>query len=221
MSGLAINSITGDILFQKAKILLQETLGLKNGLNDNLLVNHTIRGEVQLTANQTTYQIPLIATSNAVATNTSNLLSLQDVFVMNYLGCFVAKPSSPTDASYKMFSYGNPAEFTTANVAYGIEAMYANSNLKFTNNQRVVLPYWDLKRHHNAPFYQASGTPFNDSANDTVDGFYPVEPSVVLNGAGNAVLELQLKQALPAVETYQRFIVMVRGILLQNASSIK
>lgn len=223
-----INAITGDFEFQKAKALLENTLGLKNGLNDNLLVNHSIRGEVLLNTSATSFQVPLIATNSAATTNTSNLLALQDMFVINKIGVFVAAPSSATDTAYKLFTFGDATAFTGgANTA--VEGMYNNAFLKYTNNQRVVLPYWDLKRHHRVPktqtaanaWYSASGEALVNAEDGAIDGFYPVEPSVLLNGAGNAVMELDLKGALSAVTTYQRLIIILRGILLQNASSIK
>ena len=227
--GLQLNSITGDFDFQKAKALLQNQLGLQNGLNDNLLVNHSIRGEVVLNNTSTTFIIPLIATNQAQTTNTANLLALQDMFVINKIGVFVGNPASATDTNYKLFSYGDANTFTGANVAASIEGMYNNGNLKFTNNQRVVLPYWDLKRHHFVPrtqtaanaYFTASGESLVNAEDGTVDGFYPVQPSVLLNGAGNAVLELDLKGNLTAVAANQRLVVILRGILLQNASSIK
>ena len=227
--GLQLNSITGDFDFQKAKQLLENTLGLQNGLNDNLLVNHTIRGEVQLNNSSTVFQIPLIATNQAQQFNTSNLLALQDMFVINKIGVFVGNPSSNTDALFKLYTYGDKNVFSGANVADSIEGMYNNANLKYTNNQRVVLPYWDLKRHHFVPktqtaanaYFTASGESLVNAEDGTVDGFYPVQPSVLLNGGGNAVLELDLKAALTAVTTYQRLVVIIRGILLQNASAIK
>ena len=223
-----LNAITGDYEFQKAKALLQNVLNLQNGINDNLLVNHSIRGEVALSTSGTTFQIPLIATNSAATTNTSNLLALQDMFVINKIGVFVAAPSSATDTAYKLFSYGDKTVFTGGADA-AVEGMFSNAFLKYTNNQRVVLPYWDLKRHHFVPrtqtaanaWYSASGETLVNSEDGTSDGFYPVEPSVLLNGAGNAVMELDLKGALSAVTTYQRLVIILRGILLQNASSIK
>ncbi len=227
--GLQLNSITGDFDFQKAKSLLENTLGLQNGLNDNLLVNHTIRGEAKLNSSSTVFQIPLIDTNSAAKFNTMNLLALQDMFVINKIGVFIGNPSSDTDAQYKLYTYGDANVFTDANVAASIEGLYNNANLKYTNNQRVVLPYWDLKRHHNVPktqtaanaFFSESGESLVNSEDGTIDGFYPVQPSLLLNGGGNAILELDLKQALTATTTYMRIVVILRGILLQNASAIK
>jgi hypothetical protein len=52
-------------------------------------------------------------------------------------------------------------------------------------------------------------------------GFHPIEPNLVLSGAANISFQLQLPQAIAAVESNSRIVVVQRGILLQNATSVR
>jgi hypothetical protein len=230
---LQINTANASLSYDRSKMLLTQVLGLKNGINDNLLVQHTIRSEVALNTTATSFHLPILTNDQQNGTNTyltENRLTLQDLFVVNQIGFFVASPSSPIDTAFKLSTYGDPQIFTTAGAAAAINGMYANAYLKYTNNNRVVLPYWDLQRHYNSPvqqsfdkpYYSASNTQaYGASQNGSVDGFYPVEPSIIFNGGGNIDMNVILKGNLAAIQANSRIVCLFRGILLQNASSVK
>lgn len=230
---LQINTANASLSYDRSKMLLTQVLGLKNGINDNLLVQHTLRSEVALNTTSTAFHLPILTNDQQNGTNTyltENRLQLQDIFVVNQIGFFVAAPASATDTAFKLSTFGDVQIFTTSGAAAAINGMYANGSLRYTNNQRVVLPFWDLQRHYNAPitqsfdkpYYSASNTQaFASSQNGCVDGFYPVEPSIIFNGAGNIDLNVILKGNLAAIQANSRIVCMFRGILLQNASGVK
>jgi len=229
---LQINTISANFEVEQAKGLLRQLAqrGEIKNFSETLLVPHTLRSEVQMTAAATSFHVPILVNDNITgnAFNTENRLSLQDVFVVTAIGVFVAKPASSTDTNYDIFNYADPTVFTTANVASSIKGFYKNAFLRYANNNRTVLPYWDLNRHYNAPItqtqtapgYAANTQPVVASQNGSVDGFYPVQPGIVYNGGGNIDCNVILKGNLTAVESTQRLIVVHRGILLQNASGI-
>ena len=110
-----------------------------------------------------------------------------------------------------------------------IRPIFNNGYLKFTNNQQVVAPYWDLLKHYCASRtqpatnadYTASAINYISSIDGSTDGFYPCQPMWVFNGAGNVQVTLNLPVNMAAVETNSRIIIMWRGYLLMNASQIK
>lgn len=227
-----INTISANFEFEQAKTLLRE-LRRRNEIKDydeTLLVAHTLRSEVPMTAVATSFHVPILVNDSIAGQsfNTENRLQLQDVFVCTGIGVYVAKPASSTDTNFDIFSYPDPTVFTTANVASSIKGFYKNAFLRYANNNRTVLPYWDLNRHYNAPItqtqtapgYAANTQPIVASQNGSVDGFYPVQPGIVYNGGGNIDCNVILRGNLTAVESTQRLVVIHRGILLQNASNI-
>jgi hypothetical protein len=201
------------------------------GLDNAVLVQNTIRSEISVNTNSTSYQVPILQNSPGVNNNFNiNLLSLQDMQVVTSVGVYVAKPSSATDvSSYQLFSWAPVSVFSTSNVASAIIGSYSNGYLRFTNNQQVIAPYWSLSKHYKvpfaqpntAPFYAANTQPIISSQDGAIDGTFPCQPGWVFNGGGNINMTLNLTAALAAVETYQRFVLIFEGFLLQNASQVK
>jgi hypothetical protein len=161
--------------------------------------------------------------------NTENRLSIQDVFTATEIGVFVGVPSSSTATNWSLYNYVPPSIFTTSNSDTALVGLYNNGYLKFVNNQRVVAPFWDLKRHYNIPQtqiaanagYTSSGVNTQAQVDGTSDGFYPVYPQWVFNGGGNIDMNVFLPQSLAAITANSRLVVMFRGFLLQNASQLK
>ena len=201
-------------------------------MQNAIVVQNTLRSEIILDATSTSYQVPVLQNSQfagTAATKTSNLLSLQDLQVVTEIGVFVAKPSGLADGGFQIFPYAPLKVFTTANTAAAIRGMYSNGSLKYVNNQQVISPFWDLQKHYKVPEtqnatdadYTASGIDYEASIDGSTDGFYPCQPQWVFNGAGNVQVTLNLPANLAAVETNERLVILWRGFLLQNASSVK
>jgi hypothetical protein len=99
--------------------------------------------------------------------------------------------------------------------------------LNLTINNEQVLPAWDVLRHYFAPQTQGgvgitAQTVFPvDQFDASNDGFYPVEPGIVMNGAANINFQLTANGA-PATVLSDSFICVIqRGILMQNVTTVK
>jgi hypothetical protein len=189
-----------------------------------------LRTEVALSTTKTSYQFPILVNDNINGTsfNTSNLLNLQDAFYVSSFGLFFAKPSSATDTTFQMVTYPNASIFSTANTASSLFTWY-NSSLQLVVNNRQIIPSYDLYRHYSVPQTQtATAVGYSTSTNNTRDqqdggmsGFYPVEPGWVLVGSKNNTLTVNLPQAMTAVETNSRAILVFRGHLAQNVTPVR
>jgi hypothetical protein len=181
---------------------------------------------------------------------TTNKLNLQDAFVCNSLGVFFGVPPATSGATvndYRLLTYptiglvtGAAGNFTTA-TAVQAGAFY-NGFLSLTINQRTVVPYWDLARHYKVPTTQANmvtstqftGVPTtptvtaftapthlpDDSTSLADDAMYPVEPNIVFAGNKKHDLAINLPVATAAWPTNCRIVIIARGILAQNTTSV-
>jgi hypothetical protein len=189
-----------------------------------------IRTEVALSTTKTSYQFPILVNDNINGTsfNTSNLLNLQDAFYVSSFGLFFAKPSSSTDTTFQMVTYPNASIFSTANTASSLYTWY-NSSLQLVVNNRQIIPSYDLYRHYSVPQqqttanadYTTSGIAYKDQQDGGMSGFYPVEPGWVLVGSKNNTLTINLPQAMAAVESNSRAILIFRGHLAQNVTPVR
>jgi hypothetical protein len=189
-----------------------------------------IRTEVALSTTKTSYQFPILVNDNINGSsfNTSNLLNLQDAFYVSSFGLFFAKPSSATDATFQLVTYPNASIFSTANTASSLYTWY-NSSLQLVVNNRQIIPSYDLYRHYSVPQqqttanadYTTSAINYKDQQSGADSGFYPVEPGWVLVGSKNNTLTVNLPQALTAVETNSRAILIFRGHLAQNVTPVR
>ena len=213
-------------LVYKNAIDLLSTTGVT--LDTAKLTQSFLRLENQLVTNKTQFQFPILNNqNNASGTifNTEQRLNQQDSFVVSSWGVFLSKPASATDASFVLHSYPNAQVFTTANVAAALETIY-NSFFQLAVNNDIVLPAIDVARCRMVPQTQFGViiTAQTISPIDQIDlgndGFFPVEPNLVLIGSKNNVLNLIMPAALAAVETTQRISVILRGVLAQNSTII-
>ena len=234
-----ISSMTIDQQFQNAKFLLgalknsagQLMFPTQKDLDRQTIVQHTLRSEVKLSATATQFTIPVTVQNNLAGGTfpTENRLAINDIFVVVDFNVSVANPASDADTDFRIFNYGSPTVFTTANTSKGVNAMYNKGYIQWINKQAVVAPHWDLLKHYKVPnqqaqthpYYAANNENFLDEYDGGVDGFYPTSPNWIFNGAGNINLQLILPSALAAVEAYQRLVVQFRGFLLQNSSQVQ
>lgn len=191
-----------------------------------------IRCEVQLTTGGNIFTLGLTTQQNSTGAtgvfNTEQRLNMQDSLCINEYGIFVAKPASATDGAYKLQTYGNVNVFTTANAAAAIDGnLYSNGQFRLTCNNDVLIPSRGLLNHRYVPQTQLSGVTastsvplYQDQQRGAEDGFITTEPNVVLVGSKNYQPQIVLPAALAAVETYERLIVIFRGILAQNSTVV-
>ena len=216
------------LAFEKAKQAIQNA-GFS--LQTAVLSQSYLRLEVALSTTITNYQFPVlvndVSSSNTTAFNTENRLALQDAFVCSSLFLGFCAPSSSTATNFKLFTYPNPYTFSTTNAATSLDSWY-NSSLSLTVNNRQIVPSYDLYRHYNVPNQQggnayttAQTQAFSDEQSGADSGFYPIEPAWVLVGSKQNVLQVQLPQAMAAVQANSRAVIIMRGHLAQNVTPVR
>jgi hypothetical protein len=191
-----------------------------------------LRLETGLVAGNTQYKFDVLVNENTQTTNfnTQLKLNLQDSFIVSQIGIFVASPASATDASYRLLTYPNKTVFG-AN-ATALNTIY-NGYMQLTINQRTIVPNWDLYKHLDVPTTQQntvtggyaaaaiSPAVLADDQNNGDDfGFYPCEPNLVLVGSKKNELTITLPAGLATVNANSRLVVVFRGILAQNTTSV-
>jgi len=218
------------------RMVFENALSLANNLGYNVeqarCTQSFIRSEAAMSATQTTYQMPLIVNqqqTGGASRVLNNLLSMQDIFVVAnlFVGWTVA---SATASNGKVYSYPSPVPATTAAIATALQTLY-NGRLNILNNNVNIVPSWDLNRHlfvprtqENTNFNAAAVAPSQltiDQLNMLEDGFCPVEPNWVINGGGNMVATINLPGAISTIPTNGAIVMIARGILIQNATTVK
>lgn len=190
------------------------------------LTQSYLRFEALMSTSVTQYNLAVLVNQASTGASgssfpTENKLNLQDSFIASEIGVFIGKPSSASDATYKLFSYPDPGTFTTS--ATASYTLY-NGFFKLTVDNSNVAPYWDLNRHLKIPTtnYSAPATASTGQVNmitefdGNTQGFAPVQPCWIFNGKQNIQASINLPTAVSTVETYQRVIVILRGHLAQN-----
>ena len=228
-----MNQISQRLVFDNAQKLI-----FRSGQRpvDAILTQSFLRFETALAFGQTSYKFDTLVNENtqAVNFNTQVKLNLQDAFVCGEIGFFLAVPSSTTAVDFRLYTYPNTTILTAANVA-NYYAIY-NGHMSLTVNQKTVLTNWDLSRHYYAPAeqqnvisatYASTVAPAILRANDQLDlsqnGFYPVEPNLVISGGKKNDLQVTLPgTGIPtAVTANSRLVCIMRGVLAQNVTSVK
>lgn len=214
------------LVFDNAKNLINNA-GISVG--QAVLSQSYIRSEVAMSTSTTSYQIPILVNSTGANTNfaTNNLLQLQDAFVVASIGIFVAAPAASTTTAFPLFTYPNAVTFSTAGAALALYNLYGG-RMAITVNNRQICPAIDLQRYLYVPQFQqgssSSATNGGIDQNDATEyGYYPVEPNIVLVGSKNNVVTLELPGAISTLQanTAPRIVVIMRGILAQNSTSVR
>jgi len=217
------------LAFEKAK---QAINAAGFSLGQAVLSQSYLRLEVALSTTITNYQFPVltndVSSSNTTSFNTEQRLNLQDAFVCSSIGLFFCVPSSSTATNFQLVTYPNANIFSAANTATSLNNWY-NSSLSLTVNNRQIVPAYDLYRHYSVPqqqqatdaYYTTSGIDFKDQQSGADSAFYPVEPAWVLVGSKQNTLQVQLPQAMQAVESNSRAVIILRGHLAQNVTPVR
>jgi len=211
------------MVFENAKSLVR---GLGYSVDQAVLTQSYLRSEVALSTSIANYHIPVLVndTQNGSVRVNEKRLNLQDIFVASEISVLIGVGSG-TSTKAALYTYPNGVIFTSA-TDDDLLSIY-NGSLNLTINNQQVLPAWDVYRHYYVPQTQGgvgitAQTIFPVDQNDaSTNGFYPVEPGIVFNGAANINFQLTANGA-PATIIANSFICVIqRGILLQNVTTVK
>lgn len=185
------------------------------------LTQNTYRLEQPLVAGATLYQFPVLVNQQVFA-NTETRLNQQDSAVIYSVGIFAGAPASATDAAWIPSTYNSPVLFPVNFQA--LDALWNGSNLSISVNNDILVPNWDVFKHYNAPETQqtaalGAGSP-EDQTRGGWDGFYPMEPNVVMIGSKNTVIQVNLAQGITAVNEFSRIVIILRCITAQNSTVV-
>jgi len=220
---LALNNADARMIFENSKEALKKAFpGIANILSVVKLTQGTLRFEQPLVAGQTMINFPVLD-NQALFSNTEDRLLLQDSFIISGIKIATGAPSSSTDNTFLLDSYPNTQKYG-ANAA-PLGAFWNATNMQIAVNNDIILPKWDVFRHFNSPETQqtaalGAGSP-GDQDRGAFDGWYPVEPNIVLIGSKNTTIQILFKgPGLTTVQANSRAIVMVRGVLAQNSTVV-
>lgn len=219
-----MNNIDARMVFENARKALNNAFpGLKGKdiMDYCKLTQSTYRLEQPLAVGSTLYQFPVLV-NQEVFSNTEKRLLQQDSAVIYQIGVFAGLPASAVDAAFMLNSYESPFIFG-AN-ATPLKSLWNGSNLSIAVNNDILVPNWDVMKHYNSPETQetaaiGAGSP-TDQFRGGFDGFYPMEPNVVLIGSKNNVIQINLAAGITAISEFSRVIVMFRCITAQNSSVV-
>lgn len=191
------------------------------------LAQSEIRLEVELnTANNLfTFGVtPNQANSTGVVFNTEQRLNLQDSLIVSEYGIFVGQPSSRTDTTWNLNTYGNTQVFAAADAAALDSTFFSHGYFLMKVNNDVIIPYRGLFNHWYKPQTQqtaalGAGSP-KDQIRGAEDGTITQEPNVLLIGSKNYVPQIQLPSNLASAAAFMRCVLLFRGVLAQNSTVV-
>jgi hypothetical protein len=214
------------LVFENAKNLVANA-----GFNVNqaVLSQSYIRSEIAMSTTTTSYHVPVLIndTQNGNAFATENRLNLQDAAVISSVGIFVSIPTSSSTTAYPLYSYPNAVAFSTAGAATALYNLY-NGYMSISVNNRTIVPSWGIYKHLAVPQFQqgTSSSATNggiDQFDGTDQGYYPMEPNVVLVGSKNNQISLNLPSAIGTLQASvaPRIVVIFQIILAQNVTPVR
>jgi hypothetical protein len=196
-------------------------------VNGRKFSQHEVRLEVELNTQNNRFVFgvtPNQANSTNIIFPTENRLNLQDSLIVSEYGVFVAQPASRTDTAFTLNTYGNTQVFAAADAAALDSTFYSNGSLRTLVNNDVIIPYRGLFNHWYKPQTQqtapiGAGSP-KDQLRGAEDAFITQEPNVLLIGSKNYQPEIVLPSALASAASFERAVLVYRGVLAQNSTVI-
>lgn len=228
---LGMNTIAARMVFENAKRAIDQAFPVDPSKPYRepasqlcKLTQSYLRLEQALATNRSEYNFPVLVNQTQQGIfATEQRLNQQDSFVISEVGIFLGLPatSSTSDTAFVPDTYPNPFKYAAA--ADPMQAIYSGL-LKITVNNDVLMTAWDVARHYYAPETQqtaaaGAGSPL-DQKRVAVDGFYPMEPNIVLIGSKNNQIQIVLPQPPASVAANSRLIIMLRGVLAQNSTVV-
>lgn len=198
-----------------------------NWVNGRKLSQGEIRLETGLTTASTIFTFGVNENqknSSNITYNTEKRLPLQDSLIASEYGVFVAQPGAVDDTQFELRTYGNTTDFTAAQVAAINGTFYTNGSLELKVNNDVIIPFRQLFNHWYRPQTQqtaalGAGSP-QDQIRGAEDGMITYEPNILFIGTKNYVPAIILPGALAAAGTFQRAVLIFRGVYAQNSTSV-
>lgn len=186
-----------------------------------ILVPSTVRLEVaaNITQNQFTFSL---FDYEALNFNTELRLNQQDNFTAVYWGLFAAKPASSTSINFDLYSYGNEITFSSANTGESVNGALQQGYLSVVvNNVKYIDRYSSRKfiqrgaTQFGTGYGAASATPaVASTVQDEVDGWSglsPVGSLFTLRGNANVQISFNIPTTMTAVESNQRWVLLMYG----------
>jgi hypothetical protein len=189
------------------------------------LTQQTLRMEQPMVAGSNVYNFPILNNiqNQQQQFNTEIRLAQQDTFVPTHIGFFLEYPDAENaqDATFKLLAYVNP--FVSAQPVQ--EVAFYNGWLNIMVNNVQYTSNWDLWRHWHSPETQqtaaaGAGSPV-DEFDGCQDGWYAMQPFVLMIGSQNIRISITLPQNAPnAVTAGGRLCLMMRGVLGQQSTVV-
>ena len=219
-----INQVSARLTFENARSFVQSQ---GYDVSQAVLTQSYVRSEVAISASVTNYRLPIVITDNSSTIfNTMKQVNLQDIHVVSSLFIGLAAPSSSTDTAFPVCSYPSVGAGFSAAQADAALTLY-NGFFSLNVNNQLVVSSLDILRHYYVPQTQGgvgitAQTVFPVDQWDAADnGFYPIEPNILLNGGANIVANIVLPAAISSVKADSRIVAIFRTILCQNVTSVK
>jgi hypothetical protein len=202
--------------FENAKTLVRS---LGYSVDHAKITQSYLRSEVALSTASANYHVPVLVndTQNGAVRINERRLNLQDIFVASEWAVYFGIGTA-TDTKAKLYSYPNATDFTGTSDD-DLWSLY-NGYLNLAINNDLIVPYFDVFRSYFVPQTQETAT-LVDQLDASCNGFSPIEPGIVMNGAANINFQLTCGGAPATITTNSFICVIQRGILLQNVTTVK
>lgn len=202
--------------FENAKTLVRS---LGYSVDHAKITQSYLRSEVALSTASANYHVPVLVndTQNGAVRVNERRLNLQDIFVASEWAVYFGIGTA-TDTKAKLYSYPNATDFTGTSDD-DLWSLY-NGYLNLAINNDLIVPYFDVFRSYYVPQTQETAT-LTDQLDASCNGFSPIEPGIVMNGAANINFQLTCGGAPATITTHSFICVIQRGILLQNVTTVK
>ena len=230
------NNVSARMTYENARDIMykawigsfnNDSVACNNWVNGRKFSQHEVRLEVEL--NTTSARVAFAVTANQsnstnVIFNTENRLALQDTLVVSEYGIFVGQPSSRTDTTWVLNTYGNTQVFAAADAAALDSTFYSHGHLETRVNNDVIIPYRGLFNHWYKPQTQQTAALGPASPKDQLrgaeDGCITQEGNLMLVGSKNYIPEIVLPTAMASAAAFMRCVLLYRGVLAQNSTVI-
>lgn len=224
-----MTNIDSRLVYENAKVALRKAFPEVPSIAEICkLTQSTLRFEQPMTAGNTLYTFPVLVNENRFSDTEIRLLQ-QDSAIVYQLGVFLAVPGAATDTNFPLLTYPDKNQFSSGTTAQDALALF-NGQLSIAVNNDILVPNWDVFKHYYVPESQAhpegdnAGVPVYPSQinqlRGAIDGFYPVEPNIVLIGSKNNVLQIKVPKGVATVQANSRIIVIARAIIAQNSTVV-
>lgn len=218
-----MNGIAARMDFEHGKQMFERAFPGTDVVEQFKLTQSDLRLEQPIQANNNLYTFPVmvnILSQNGSIFNTVVRLNNQDTFLPQYVGIFLANPDSAVDTKFNLFTYVNQIAFPAAPAE--MNRLY-NGQFKMMVNNKQLVNGWMTKRHYYVPQTQqtaafGAGSPGYDQLDGSQDGFYPMQPYVIISGSSNLQINVTLPVAPSTVDAFSRLVVVFRGLLAQNST---